>query len=87
MNNIFDWGESDKRLDKIKDNGGTDAFEHNIEDLLLHHCFAYDLSKEIDKEMPLIKAASIGDCNLAKCCHIDAGNAHLLGARYDGLQK
>lgn len=59
MNNIFDWGESDKRLDKIKDNGGVDAFEHNIEDLLLHHCFAYDLSKEIDKEMPLIKAASI----------------------------
>ena len=59
MNNVFDWGESDKRLDKIKDNGGVNAFEHNLEDLLLHHCFAYDLSKEMDKEMPLIKAASI----------------------------
>ena len=59
MNNIFDWGESDKRLDKIKDIGGVDAFEHNLEDLLLHHCFSYDLSKEMDKEMPLIKAASI----------------------------
>lgn len=59
MNNIFDWGESDKRLDKIKDNGGVNAFEHNIEDLLLHHCFAYDLSKEMNKEMPLIKASAI----------------------------
>ena len=59
MNNVFDWGESDKRLDKIKENGGASAFEHNIEDLLLHHCFAYDLSKEMNKEMPLIKASAI----------------------------
>lgn len=59
MNNVFDWGESDKRLDKIKDNGGVTAFEHNLEDLLLHHCFAYDLSKEMNKEMPLIKAAAL----------------------------
>lgn len=58
MNNLFDWGESDKRLDKIKELG-SGAFEHNIEDLLLNHCFAYDLSKEMDKEMPLIKAAAI----------------------------
>ena len=59
MNNMFDWGESDKRLDKIKDNGGVKAFEHNLEDLLLHHCFAYDVSKEMSKEMPLIKASAI----------------------------
>ena len=59
MNNIFDWGESDKRLDKIKDNGGVNAFEHNLEDLLLNHCFAYDLSKEMAKEMPLIKASAL----------------------------
>ena len=59
MNNVFDWGESDKRLDKIRDNGGVGAFEHNIEDLLLHHCFAYDLSKEMNKEMPVIKASAI----------------------------
>lgn len=59
MNNIFDWGESDKRLDKIRDNGGVNAFEHNLEDLLLHHCFAYDLSKEMNKEMPIIKASAL----------------------------
>lgn len=59
MNNVFDWGESDKRLDKIKENGGVGAFEHNLEDLLLNHCFAYDLSKEMTKEMPIIKASSI----------------------------
>ena len=59
MNNVFDWGESDKRLDKIKKNGGVKAFEHNLEDVLLHHCFAYDLSKEMNKEMPLIKASAI----------------------------
>ena len=56
---MFDWGESDKRLDKIKDHGGVNSFEQNIEDLLLHHCFAYDLSKEMNKEMPLIKAAAV----------------------------
>ena len=59
MNNMFDWGESDKRLDKIKDNGGVNSFEQNLEDLLLHHCFAYDLSKEMNKEMPMIKAAAV----------------------------
>ena len=59
MNNMFDWGESDKRLDKIRDNGGVNAFEHNLEDLLLHHCFAYDLSKEMNKEMPIIKASAL----------------------------
>ena len=59
MTNIFDWGESDKRLDKIKDFGGVSAFEHNIEDILLSHCFAYDLSKEMNKEMPLIKASAL----------------------------
>lgn len=59
MNNIFDAGESDKRLDKIKDHGGVNAFEHNLEDLLLHHCFAYDVSKEMSKEMPMIKASAI----------------------------
>lgn len=59
MTNVFDWGESDKRLDKIKDNGGVNAFEHNLEDLLLHHCFAYDLSKEMNKELPMIKASAI----------------------------
>ena len=59
MNNVFDWGESDKRLEKIKDNGGVGMFEHNIEDILLHHCFAYDLSKEMTKEMPIIKASAI----------------------------
>lgn len=59
MNNMFDWGESDKRLDKIKDNGGVNAFEHNLEDLLLHHCFAYDVSKEMQKEMPMIKASAL----------------------------
>lgn len=58
MSNIFDWGESDKRLDKIQEHG-VNAFEHNLEDLLLHHCFAYDLSKEMNKEMPMIKAASV----------------------------
>ena len=59
MNNMFDWGESDKRLDKIRDNGGVGAFEHNLEDILLNHCFAYDVSKEMSKEMPLIKASAI----------------------------
>ena len=59
MNNVFDWCESDKRLDKIQENGGVNAFEHNLEDLVLHHCFAYDLSKEMNKEMPMIKASAI----------------------------
>lgn len=59
MNNVFDWSESDKRLDKIQENGGVNAFEHNLEDLVLHHCFAYDLSKEMNKEMPIIKASAI----------------------------
>ena len=59
MNNVFDWSESDKRLDKIQENGGVNAFEHNLEDLVLHHCFAYDLSKEMSKEMPMIKASAI----------------------------
>lgn len=59
MTNVFDWGESDKRLDKIKDNGGVNAFEHNLEDLLLHHSFAYDLSKEMNKELPMIKASAL----------------------------
>lgn len=59
MNNVFDWSESDKRLDKIQENGGVNAFEHNLEDLVLHHCFAYDLSKEMNKEMPMIKASAI----------------------------
>ena len=59
MTNIFDWSESDKRLDRIKENGGVTAFEHNLEDLLLNHCFAYDLSKEITKEMPMIKASAM----------------------------
>lgn len=59
MNNVFDWSESDKRLNKIQENGGVNAFEHNLEDLVLHHCFAYDLSKEMNKEMPMIKASAI----------------------------
>ena len=59
MSNVFDWGESDKRLDKIKENGGVNAFEHNLEDLVLNHCFAYDLSKEMNKEMPMIKASAL----------------------------
>ena len=59
MTNIFDWSESDKRLERIKENGGVEAFEHNLEDLLLNHCFAYDLSKEITKEMPMIKASAM----------------------------
>lgn len=59
MNNVFDWSESDKRLDRIQENGGVNAFEHNLEDLVLHHCFAYDLSKEMTKEMPIIKASAI----------------------------
>jgi hypothetical protein len=59
MNNVFDWSESDKRLDKIQESGGVNAFEHNLEDLVLHHCFAYDLSKEMSKEMPMIKASAI----------------------------
>ena len=59
MNNVFDWGESDKRLEKIQEYGGVNTFEHNIEDILLNHCFAYDLSKEMAKEMPLIKASAI----------------------------
>ena len=35
MNNVFDWGESDKRLDKIAEAGGVNVFEHNIEEILL----------------------------------------------------
>jgi hypothetical protein len=59
MNNVFDWGESDKRLDKIAEAGGVNVFEHNIEEILLNHCFAYELSKEMNKEMPLIKASAL----------------------------
>lgn len=59
MNNIFDWGESDQRLDKIKKYGGVGTFEHNIEEILLNHCFAYELSKEMNKEMPMIKASAL----------------------------
>ena len=59
MNNVFDWSESDKRLEKIQEAGGVSAFEHNIEELLLNHCFAYDMTKEMTKEMPIIKASAI----------------------------
>jgi hypothetical protein len=59
MTNVFNWGESEERLDKIAKAGGVNAFEHNLEDLLLNHCFAYDVSKEMREEMPRIKASAI----------------------------
>lgn len=59
MNNMFDGGEIPKRrLEKIEKKG-FDYFEHNLETLLLKHCFAYSTQKNINTVMPVAKASMI----------------------------
>ena len=43
MSNIFDYGESDHREKMLGTKDGANKFEHNIETLLLAHCYAYEL--------------------------------------------
>ena len=59
MNNMFDGGENvTRRLEKIEKKG-FDYFEHNLETLLLKHCFAYSTQKNINTIMPVAKASMI----------------------------
>lgn len=59
MNNIFEYGESDQRERMLSGENGANAFEHNVERILLAHCYTYELQNQMSKEMPLIKAAAL----------------------------
>lgn len=59
MGTKFDTGQGERRLDLIKREGGENAFEHNIETILLHHAYAYSLKQEMNAEMPIIKATAM----------------------------
>ena len=59
MNNIFDSGESDYRERMLSTSEGTNKFEHNVERILLAHCYSYELRNQMAKEMPLIKASAL----------------------------
>lgn len=58
MTNYFDGGETDNRIDKIRE-FGIENFEHNLETLLLKHQFAYSVKDNIDAVFPLIKASMV----------------------------
>ena len=59
MNNMFDAGESDRRERMLSTAEGANRFEHNIERILLSHCYAYELRNQMSKEMPIIKATAL----------------------------
>lgn len=59
MGTKFDIGEHERRLELIKREGGENAFEHNIETILLHHAYAYALKQEMNAEMPIMKATAM----------------------------
>lgn len=59
MNNLFEAGESDIRERMLATKEGADRFEHDIEKILLAHCNAYELKKQMGAEMPIIKAIAL----------------------------
>ena len=59
MSNIFDYGESDHREQMLGTKEGANKFEHNVETILLAHCYAYELRNQMSKEMPIIKASAL----------------------------
>lgn len=56
MTNIFDRGEGSHRLAYIEEKGGLEAFETNIEELLLHQTFAYEQQNNLNEIFPMIRA-------------------------------
>lgn len=58
MSNMFDQGEGDNRIDRIKEIG-IENLEHNLETLLLKYVFAYSVKDNMDAVFPMIKAATI----------------------------
>ena len=58
MGTKFDQGYGDRRLDIIKAVGES-GFEHDIETLILHHAYAYTLKREMNQEMPIMKATAM----------------------------
>lgn len=74
MGTKFDAGESDRRLELIKREGGEQAFEHNIETILIHHTNAYALKKEVNQEMPIMKAIEMGLAMQGAGANVEAGN-------------
>nr|DAM35333.1 MAG TPA: hypothetical protein [Bacteriophage sp.] len=60
MANLFDEGESETRVDKLKRmKANHEAPELNFESLLYKHIFAYSVKENIDDVFPLIKTAMI----------------------------
>ena len=58
MQNMFDRGQKENRLDIIKQKG-VQYFERNLETLLLKHIFAYSVQENMDQVFPVIKAAMV----------------------------
>lgn len=60
MANLFDEGESETRVDKLKRmKANHESPELNFESLLYKHIFAYSVKENIDEVFPLIKTAMI----------------------------
>lgn len=59
MTNLFDKGENPEvRVNKIKQIG-IENIEHNLENILLKHIFAYSAKENIDSVFPMIKASMV----------------------------
>lgn len=58
MQNMFDAGQKDNRIEKIKQEG-IQNLEHNLETLLMKYIFAYSVQQNMDEVFPLIKSAMI----------------------------
>lgn len=74
MNNIFDYGESDHRQRMLSGKEGVNAFEHNIETILLAHTYAYELRNQMSKEMPIIKASALALSMQGAGANLEKGN-------------
>ena len=59
MTNLFDKGENPEvRVEKIRQIK-IENIEHNLENILLKHIFAYSAKENIDSVFPMIKAAMV----------------------------
>ncbi len=74
MSNIFDYGESDHREKMLSTKEGANKFEHNIETILLAHCYAYELRNQMSKEMPVIKASALALAMQGAGANTEKGN-------------
>lgn len=59
IGNMFKASNEDPETRKRMLQRGVAEYEHNLETILLHHQYAYTRAREMSKEMPMIKAATL----------------------------